>query len=130
MNRIPRKHKGDFDEFFLKEFASAIGNNYEFHFCFVLFLDLCGHLLFITYLSINLPPNDMFHIQKNSSLESLTGALKPSIPLSIYQSTHPFIHSTKVNAHNMTDILLYADRDTEFGQEVTCYLVMETKTTE
>ena len=38
MNRIPRKHKGDFDEFFLKEFASAIGNNYEFHFCFVLFL--------------------------------------------------------------------------------------------
>lgn len=52
MNRIPRKHKGDFDEFFLKEFASAIGNNYEFHFCFVLFLNLCGHLLFITYLSI------------------------------------------------------------------------------
>lgn len=57
----------------------------------------------------------MFHIQTNSSLDSLTGALKPSIHLSIYQSTHPFIYSTKVNALNMTDVLLYADRDTEFG---------------
>lgn len=32
MNSIPRKHIGDFDEFFLKEFASVIGNNYEFGF--------------------------------------------------------------------------------------------------
>lgn len=28
MNRISRKHIGGFDEFFLREFASAIGNNY------------------------------------------------------------------------------------------------------
>ena len=36
MNRIPRKHRGDFDEFFLKEFASAVGNMIIMTFTFAL----------------------------------------------------------------------------------------------